>query len=201
MGMPSHRRTTRAFTLIEVMFATALLTVVGMAIVGFLTAFARGSEMRTRICDPAIESTLATRRLASLAPGFCYTLTANGDNALVWLSDTVPSRTVHLSEAGLVRFDAANGELVFEIVQPSEFAADLALDAEFLESQYPELLATFNRLRTDARLSRHILAEGLDAASLSPATGSPGHAMLDVSVNGVNANVRIAPTFLEEPIR
>jgi hypothetical protein len=201
MSTVQHRRVHRAFTLIEVIFAAALLTVVGMAIIGFLTAFARGSEMRSRISDPAIESTLATRRLASVAPGFCYTLTTNGDHALVWLSDTVPSRTVHLSEAGIVRFDAANRELVFESVNPTSFAADLTLEEEFLEAQYPALVTTFDVLRGEGRLVRHILAEGLDEATIAPANGAPGFAVLTVSVNGVQAAVRLSPAILEEPLR
>ena len=201
MRSAASSRPRNAFTLIEVMFATLLLAIVGMAIVGFLTAFASGSEARQRISDPAIESTLATRRLASLAPGFCCALTANGDNALIWLSDTVPSRTVHLSEAGLLRFDGANRELVFETVDPAALIADLTLESEFLESQYPELFATFEQLRGESKLIRHILAEGIDAATLSPIAGNPGRAALTVAAGGVSAEVTLAPTLVEEPLR
>jgi len=201
MRPASSHRPRSAFTLIEVMFATFLLTIVGMAIVGFLTAFASGSEARQRISDPAIESTLATRRLASLAPGFCCTLTADGEHALIWLSDTVPSRTVHLSEAGLVRFDETNRELVFETVDPAALVADLTLESEYFEAQYPQLLSTFDSLRGESKLLRHILAEGIDSATLSAISGAPGRASLIVSAGGASAEVTLAPTLVEEPLR
>ena len=44
------------FTLIEVVFATLLMSVVGMAIVGFMSAFASGIQTRTTISDPPLEA-------------------------------------------------------------------------------------------------------------------------------------------------
>ena len=45
------------------MLAVGLLGVVGAGIVTFLGAFASGSDARARVSDPALEATLAVRRL------------------------------------------------------------------------------------------------------------------------------------------
>ena len=82
----SASRLRAGFTLIEVMFATLLMSVVGMAIVGFMSAFASGIQVRTTISDPSLEASLATRRLASAAPGFAYVLQVNGARAAIWLT-------------------------------------------------------------------------------------------------------------------
>ena len=101
------RRPRRGFTLIEVMLAVGLVGVVGAGILAFLSAFATGASARVRVSDPALEATLAVRRLNSIVPDFRTVLAADTQNAVLWVSDRVPSRTVHLSELACLRVDGA----------------------------------------------------------------------------------------------
>ncbi|MFM7261363.1 MAG: prepilin-type N-terminal cleavage/methylation domain-containing protein, partial [bacterium] len=117
-------RAARGFTLIEVVVAAGLLSIVGLAIVAFVTAFARGASARARISDPAIEGALLAERLRAVAPGLRAPLASDGETAALWLSDNVPSRTVHLSELGWLRFDSEMGDVVLERVDERRLADD-----------------------------------------------------------------------------
>jgi hypothetical protein len=191
----------RGFTLIEVMFAALLMTVVGVAIVGFMSAYANGIRGRSTMNDPALESSLATRRLATLAPSFCYVLQVNGARAAIWLSDTVPSRSVHLSELGLVSFDEETGEIIFESVNPTAFNNDLTLDREFAYNAATDFIGAMETQRSFGRTMRQILAEGIDSISFSTQGVSAGNARITMSMEGGSAQIALAPAFIEEPLR
>lgn len=181
--------------------AVLLVAIIGAALVGFLSALARGGEARQRISDPTIESTLAVRRLHVLAPELRSVLSANGEGALLWISDRVASRSVHLSEAGLVRFDPASQELLLETVAAEALAADRLLEREYAIGHYDSLLGTFDSLREDGLLEREILAEGIESMEFREVLGSPG--LADATFIGPDsvARIRIIPDSIEEPLR
>ena len=183
------------------MVATLLLGIVGTALVAFLTAFARGGEARERISDPAIESSLASRRLDTLLPGFRAVLAADGETALIWVTDRIASRSVHLSEAALVRFDPEGEELLLETARTDALVADRDLEREYLIGQYGALLATFDTLRENGLLEREILAEGIESIELLAVLGTPGVADATFTNTEASARIRIAPAVLEEPLR
>jgi hypothetical protein len=189
------------FTLIEVMFATLLMSVVGMAIVGFMSAFASGIQTRTTISDPALEASLAARRLASVAPGFCFVLQVNGARAAIWLSDSVPSRMVDLSEIGLVRFDETNGMLVLETMDPMEMAVNPLLERELAYSSSTDFIGAIEDQRDAGRTVRSILAEGLEAAQFSTQGVPSGHATITITLEAGSARIALSPAFLEEPVQ
>jgi prepilin-type N-terminal cleavage/methylation domain-containing protein len=188
----------RGFTLLEVMLAVGLLGVVGAGIVTFLGAFASGSDARARVSDPALEATLAVRRLGALAPDFRTVLAADEDEAVLWLSDRVPSRTVHLSELGCLRVDAARGELLFETVDHAALAADRSLETEFAARDH--FLAAIASAREAGIVRVRLLAEGLDSAAFRAAESR--HAVvLEVGAAGTTSGVVISPAHAEEPLR
>lgn len=189
------------FTLIEVMFATLLMSVVGMAIVGFMSAFATGIGARANLNDPALEPSLAARRLAAAAPGFCFVLQVNGARAAIWLSDTVPSRTVHLSELGLVRFDDESGMIVLETMDPATLSQNPALEAEFTYSAATDFIAAIEAQRELGHTVRNILAEAIDAAAFSTQGVPSGHATITVTIESSSARIALSPAFLEEPVQ
>jgi hypothetical protein len=191
----------RAFTLVEVMIATFLLGVVGTAIAGFLSALATGGDARQRLSEPSIESTLAMRRIQVLAPEFRAVLLATEDSALIWMTDRIASRSVHLSEVALVRFDATAEELLFETVDPDALAEDRSLEREYLIGQHDSILEIFDSLRLDGLLIREVLSEGNDSVEFNEVTASPGIA--DINFIGAESSVRVrlAPDELEEPLR
>lgn len=198
---PRLTNRTRGFTLIEVMFAALLMSVVGMAILGFISAFARGIETRSTMNDPALESSLAARRLETIAPGFCWVLRTDASRAAIWLSDSVPSRSVHLSELGLVRFDADEGELVFDIVNPEAFSADPTLDVELLLGPTTDFIGAMEAQRALGRTLRHILAEGIDAVSCSTTSMPAGTAAVTITMPSGSARIPLSPSFPMEPLR
>ena len=188
----------RAFTLIEVTLAVALLGVVGTGLMTFLSAFASGSQSRVRVSDPALEATLAMRRLNAIAPDFRTVLAANKTCAVLWLSDRVPSRTVHLSELGCLRVDTKHGELLLDTIDESALIADRALETEFAAGD--DFLGAIASARTAGLLRTRVLAEGLDCASFSAASAR-SCVVLEVGAAGATSGVVLSPARPEEPLR
>ena len=197
-GMAQWRH---GFTLIEVMISAFLLCVVGAAIVGFLSALSTGGTARQHISDPTIESTLALRRLQVLAPDFRSVLAAADQSAILWTSDRIASRSVHLSEVALLRFDPDAEELLLESVTREALIADRTLEHEFLIGQYDSILGVFDSLRLDGMLDREVLSEGSESVEFSAAVGTSGIANATFVGADSSARVRLAPETLEEPLR
>lgn len=192
------RRPRRGFTLIEVMLAVGLVGVVGAGILAFLSAFATGASARVRVSDPALEATLAVRRLNSIVPDFRTVLAADTQNAVLWVSDRVPSRTVHLSELACLRVDGARGELLLETIDDSALVADRSLETEFRASD--DFQAAFASAREAGIVRARVLAEGLDSVSFSAAR-SRSAVVLEVGAAGATSGVVLSPARPEEPLR
>lgn len=197
--MTKARGQSRGFTLIEVMFASLLMSIVGVAIISFLGAFASGGAARRNASDAALEASLATQRLESLVPRFRSVLEITDGAALIWRSDRVPSRTVHASEVGILWFDADQGELVLEIINANALASNRALEREYQSTQYDDLAEDLAELRLEGLLVRSILAEGIEAIDFAPDPVQAGAVRLRFSVGGTDASATIAPASLEEP--
>ncbi len=171
---------------------------VGLAIVAFLTAFTRGATDRARISDPAIEGTLAVERLHALAPELRCVLAAREDLAALWLSDAVPSHSVHLSELGWMRFDADAGEVLLERVKREALDADRSLETEFERGD--DLLAARGDALRAGILHESVLAEGIDRASFLELRRGSG-IELELEAADVSARVALNPAIAEEPLR
>jgi prepilin-type N-terminal cleavage/methylation domain-containing protein len=195
-----HQGAIRGFTLIEVMFATMLLTIVGAAIASFLSAMAGGSEARRSICDPALESALALRRFRSIAPEFRFVLRVRDDEVLVWMSDFVPSRSVHASEAGILRVDETEGVLLLETVDPAYLDRNRAQEREYLANQYQQLSDHLNSLRAAGALVTTVVAEGIDAVAFNPDPDETGGVRITFMVESHETTFLLAPAPPEEPI-
>ncbi|MFM7051738.1 MAG: type II secretion system protein J [Planctomycetota bacterium] len=185
------------FTMIEVLMATALLGVVGAGIAGFLSAMASGTSARGRVSDPALEGAIAMRRFEAFAPSARCVLEFRHDAAAVWLHDDLPSRTVHTSEIGWLRFDEAHGEIVFERLDPAALALDRSLETEHdADSDFMALLGSLRRANA---LRTTVLSEGLDRVNFHE-TAAPTRATVELSAGGARATVALA-TLGEEPLR
>lgn len=186
------------FTLIEVMIAVGLVGIVGAGILAFLSAFATSAGARARVSDPALEATLAARRLNAIVPDFRTVLAADKRSAVLWVSDRVPSRTVHLSELACLRVDAERGELLLDTVDDSALVADRSLETEFRASD--DFQAAMASAREAGILRTRVLAEGLDSASFSAAK-SRSAVVLEVGAAGATSGVVLSPARPEEPLR
>jgi prepilin-type N-terminal cleavage/methylation domain-containing protein len=194
--LPTHRR---GFTLVEVLLATLLLSVVGVAAVTFLGAFATGGVARRQASDAALESTLAVQRFRTLAPRLRCVLQVSDTHALLWLSDLVPSRSVHASEAGILWFDEERGELLLELIDPETIAVDRSLEREYAIDEFDDLLEDLTTLRARGALLRSILAEGIEQVEFKPDPVDPSGVRLTFITGGGTAAASIAPAIVEEP--
>ena len=193
-------RSIRGFTLIEVVVAAGLLSIVGLAIVAFVTAFARGAGARARISDPALEGALLVERLRAVAPALRAPLASDSETAALWLSDSVPSRTVHLSELGWLRFDPEMGDIVLERVADTHFVEDRGLETEFEADD--DFLAIREDSAREGLLVSTILAEGLDRARfIGEGRRGADELALELEAERATARVAIGPVVPEEPLR
>lgn len=199
--MRTTHRSSRGLTLVEVLFASLLFAVVGSAILGFLGATAEGGQARQRISDPALESVLALRRFRTAAPEFRTVLAADDTQALVWLHDLVPSRSVHTSELGVLRFDEDERVLVLEFVAPAGLAADRSLEQEFDADATDAMLATMDGLREDGLLVRVVLAEGLDEIVFAEERSNSAAVRLEFIAEGFSTELLLVPQRPQEPLR
>lgn len=198
--MRAHRGDLRGFTLVEVMFATLLLTLVGVAATTFLSATASGGEARRHMSDPALESALTTRRFKNLAPDFRHVLRVTEADALVWLSDLVPSQSVHTSEAALIRFDEAGGVLLLERVDGAFLDLNRQLEREFLADQYARLAELFESLRAAGGLQTLVIAEGIETVSFATAADMPSGLSITFGVSHYETTFLLTPAPPREPI-
>lgn len=194
----------RGFTLLEVMVAVGLLAIVGLAVVAFITAFARGTQARSRVSDPAIEGALLVERLRALHPTTRITLASQDHLAALWLSDRVPSCTVHLSELGWLRFDADSGDVVLERIEEDRFLDDRALESEFASSA--DFLALRDDMVDEGLLVSTILAEGLDDVRFVPMPraqrGEPkAELVIEFEAERAVARLVLSHANPEEPLR
>ncbi len=194
----------RGFTLLEVMVAAGLLAIVGFAIVAFITAFARGAQARARVSDPAIEGSLLVERFRALQPSTRVTLASDDHLAALWLSDRVPSRTVHLSELGWLRFCPKSGDVVLERIEAERFLDDRALESEFASSA--DFLALRDDVLREGLLVSTILAEGLDDVRFVPPPPekrgeTKSELVIELEAERAVARLVLSYTHPEEPLR
>ena len=194
-------RTRAAFTLIEVMFATLLMGIVGAAILSFMSAFASGIAVRSTVNDPALESSLAARKFAAVAPGFSYLLEADGGRAAIWLGDTTPSFTVHRSEVGILRFEPTRGMLILETFDPAILALNPLLEQEFAFTPATDFIGALDSARESGAVLRQVLAEGVTSVSFATAGLPAGDAELTLNFQMGTGRIALSPVYRERPFR
>jgi len=192
------RRTRAGFTLVEVVVATGILGLVGAGIVSFLGAFATSAGARTRVSDPALEGALALRRIERIVPALRTVLSVDDGAAVLWASDRVPSRTVHLSELACLRVDADRGELLLEMIDEAALLEDRSLETEF--EARDDFRAAVDAARRAGLLRAHVIAEGLDGATLSLGR-TRSSVVLALTAAGAASSVVLSPASPEEPLR
>lgn len=155
-------------TLIELMLAIAITTLVASGIAGMLsglsTGLVIGEETRTGML-----ATSASHRRVHLALGDpAGVLSIEGPDAVIWFGDANAGGRVEPSEIGWLSFDLDRGELALERVAfPDDWTAldrarvDRPIDAD----------DDLGRVRADLReqdlVHRKVLADGLLEATMS----------------------------------
>lgn len=187
--------------MVEVMMAVLLLGIVSAAIGGFLSAVGMRGAQQMRPSDPAMEAIVAMRRLGTIAPGVRCVLFADQGRCLIWLHDDNPNRAVNTTEVGLLRFDAANAELVLETVDRAAVFAVPTLESEYEEGGSAGILDDFDNLRANGSLVQRVLAEGLESVVFETPAAASGTAQARFVSQGSETLAVIAPIPLEVPLR
>ena len=181
--------------------AVLVLGIVSAAIAGFLSAVGMRGARQLRMSDPAIEAILAMRRLGTISPGIRCVLFADDQRAVLWLSDDNPNTAVNTTEVGVLRFDAANAELVLETLDRRVLLANPLLEEEYEDGQYALVLKDFDRLRTAGSLVQRVLAEGLQSIEFDTTSTAPNTAMVRFRADDYETVALVAPIPLEVPLR
>lgn len=157
----------RGMTLIELVLAIAITTLVASGIAGMLsglsTGLVIGEETRTGML-----ATSASHRRVHLALGDpAGVLSSKTTDAVVWFGDAHAGGHLEPSELGWLEFDGRRGELALERI---EFPEDwTALDRAAVDRPIAvgaDLWQVRDRFREDELIHRKVLADGLVDASI-----------------------------------
>lgn len=192
----------RGLSLLELMLALTITTIVAGAIWSMMSAVSLGVRSRRDDRAALIAANAASIRIgAYVGPSRCI-LEADGDPLLVlWLDDTRQSGTVHLSEVRWLVHDVAEGTIDVRFVQfPADWTPaqiDLA-DTELpAGSDWDAILATAESRGLIATMP---LVDGLDAVALVLDEAAPLDARhleieLEFSTAEGSMALRIGPTI------
>jgi type II secretory pathway pseudopilin PulG len=158
----------RALTLLELLLAMVVTTLVAAAIAGMLGAVSAGVGSRKDNRAVMVLAHAGQSRLAAYFATARCVLARNGNNVTLWLNDSRESATVHASEIRWLQFDAAAGALIVKYVDfPSDWtktACDLA-DAEYPDSSdWSAVLASYEAQNL---LSTRALVDNLASVSVT----------------------------------
>lgn len=160
--------TTHGLTLLELMLALSITTIVAAAIAGMLSAVTVGVGTRRDARSVMIRAGAAQSRLSAyIIP--CSSLLANdGSSLVVWLEDSRASDTVHATEVRWLSYDAADGAIDVHFVDFPETwtpaARDLA-DTEYTaDADWNAVLWSY---QINGWISTLRLVDGLDSVAVT----------------------------------
>jgi hypothetical protein len=117
-------------TLVELILALSITTMVGLAIASMMGVASAGVTTHQDARGLMLRAHLAqTRLLAYVAPSRCL-LDAGDSSLVIWLRDARQGDTVHASEVRWVRLDGSNGRLVVHWVQFPEGMSEVTKGLE-----------------------------------------------------------------------
>lgn len=102
----------RAFTLVELLIALAITSVIGAATVSMLFATTRATEVQRDVRGSIIRQQSVYARLKDRVNTALAFLGADDDQVVLWLADDNEDGFVNLGELGLLEYDAANDQLL-----------------------------------------------------------------------------------------
>ncbi len=165
--MPARRapsRSRRALTLLELLLAVAITTIVGLAMATAMTATARGMTTAGDARSAVQRAHVAYVRLRSYTSQALALLQADPSRGFaVWLQDDVPANKVNLSELRCFWFDASAGTLSVELMAlPDSWTPEMVEAHDIELDPDADFLAVMLDQRGLGYTQTEILTEGLD---------------------------------------
>ncbi len=111
-----HQCLVRGLTLLELMLAIVITTLVAGAIAGMLGAVSAGVGTRKDNREIMVLAHAAQCRISAYVAASRCVLSASGGDMTLWLDDSRESGTVHATEIRWLRFDADTGEIIVHFV-------------------------------------------------------------------------------------
>ena len=157
----------RGMTLLELMLALSITTLIAGAIAAMLAAVATGVGTRTDNRSAMIRAHAAQSRItAYITPGRCV-LATDGPDLALWLNDRRESDTVHVSEVRWLLFDSASGTIDVHFVKFPDGWTEVA--EALADTEYPAASDWFSiRDSYDGNgwISQLTLVDGLSSVSV-----------------------------------
>jgi prepilin-type N-terminal cleavage/methylation domain-containing protein len=128
-------RRRQAMTLVELMLAMSILSMVAVAAGGMLTAVSYGSAERTDLRALVVKQELIANRIGTAVRDARQILDCDDDQLVLWVSDTNNDQTAQLSEVRWIQWDEDTQSIdQTTVVFPESMTADqrASLDTQYL---------------------------------------------------------------------
>jgi prepilin-type N-terminal cleavage/methylation domain-containing protein len=163
-----HGRDRRGLTLLELLLALVITTLVAGAIAGMLGAVSAGVGSRKDNRAVMVLAHAGQSRLAAYFATARCVLARSGSNITLWLNDSRESNTVHASEVRWLQYDSAAGALMVRYVDfPANWtrtACEIADNEYAASSDWDAVLASYQAKNL---ISSRALVDNLASVSLT----------------------------------
>lgn len=121
----TKQRRMQAMTLVELLLAMSITSIVTLAAGGMLTAVSYGSSERTDLRSLVVRQELIAHRLAAVIRASRQVLDSDNNQLVLWVSDTNNDQTAQLSEVRWIERDTDKNEInMLQLVFPSNWTQE-----------------------------------------------------------------------------
>ncbi len=158
----------RGLTLLELMLALSITTIVAAAIAGMLSAVTAGVGTRRDARSVMVRAGAAQARLAAYIIPCSSLLASDGSSLVVWLEDSRASDTVHATEVRWLSYDAAAGAIDVHLVDFPDTWTQAARDlADVQYAAGADFNAVLSSYQGNGWISTLRLVDGLDSLTVT----------------------------------
>lgn len=165
----------RGLTMLELLLATAITVIAGLALAAVMTTVARNISSDTDARSALQRSHSAYVRLrAYTEPALCLLQNEKGQGFAIWLDDAKQSNTVNLREMRAVWLDNKDGTITVErVVFPESWPAELQDDSDVALSSGANFLNEMLAQRQKGYTKSEVLCDEVAGAALEHDTSDP----------------------------
>ena len=177
-------RGTRAFTLAELVMAMAIMSIIGLAVVGMTMALTDAQEYSGDFYRNVQIARNSMRYLQRAVQKANLVTAVDSDSLAYWLEDTNDNGGINATEIRLIAFESGDRELAeYKIEFPSEwsqFLKDL-MDSE-ISLEWVTDMSNVESMRSSSYVVRRVLATEAASAAFSASPGPPLTKLLQTEV-------------------
>lgn len=187
-------RGTRAFTLAELVMAMAIMSIIGLAVVGMTMALTDAQEYSGDFYRNVQIARHALRYVQREIPKANLVTAVDSDSLAYWLEDTNDNGGINLTEMRLIAFESGDCEIAeYRIEFPSgwtQFMKDLA-DIP-LSLAWVTDISNVKSIRSESYVVRRVLATEVASAAFTASPGPPMTKLLQTEVTIGQGDRRVA---------